>query len=272
MLQQQWARNGEKAQSAPLIIIMFILLCGFAGLTIDVGYGMLQKRRLQAAVDMGLLSGARVMPNTSDAATVSNSYVRDNFNRSTDQAVAVNTTTGCMVSGCVGHDRLNLVATTNTPTFFARLFGIDQWTVRARGSACGPCDSSPVSYDVIIVLDRSNSMCTTGSGSSNGCSDLANAKEGIRELLQFFDPATDRVGLAVLGSSDTNACPRGNTAMNCPSSHGPYSHTTPRPGLTWQSDRAYTPPECDGANPSIPSGSGRFYRSNGDFMDGTASN
>ncbi|MCZ4495894.1 MAG: hypothetical protein JWM25_477 [Thermoleophilia bacterium] len=39
-----------------------------------------------------------------------------------------------------------------------------------------------------------------------------------------------------------------------------------------QSDQSYSPPESDGANPSIPSGEGRFYRSIGDFMDGTAAN
>ncbi|RYE75817.1 MAG: hypothetical protein EOO74_09445, partial [Myxococcales bacterium] len=53
----------ELGQSLPLICLMFVVLCGFVGITIDVGYGMLQKRRLQASVDLGLISGARELPN-----------------------------------------------------------------------------------------------------------------------------------------------------------------------------------------------------------------
>lgn len=268
--------SAEMGQSLPLIVVMFVVLCGFVGMTVDVGYGMLQKRRLQASVDLGLLSGAQELPIAANASTVATSYVHDNFAKATDQPVTVTTSTSCMTSGCAKDDRLALTATTQTPTFFAKLFGIDTWTVRALGAACGPCDSSPVSYDVIVVLDRSNSMCTDANNNYNGCQDLINAKAGIKDLLDFFDPKTDRVSLAVLSSSDTAACSSTVVAANCPlytAANGwAYSHTLSRAnGYTWTPKTA-TPSPCDGAYPSLGNGQGTFYRSLGDFMDGTPSN
>ncbi len=186
-------RHGERAQSLPLVIIMFIVLCGFVGLTIDVGFGLLQKRRLQAAVDMGALSGAQMLPGT-DAGTSAAGFTRANFALVSDQHVNVTATTSCMVAGCGSPDRLRLVASTSTPTFFVRLFGIDSWNVAARGAACGPCDSSIATFDVMVVLDRSGSM----SGQ-----DMVEARAGIRELLSYFDPDRDRVGLTVLESADS---------------------------------------------------------------------
>ena len=91
--------ESERGQALPLIIVMFIVLCGFVGLTIDVGYGLLQKRRLQAAVDMGALSGAQKLPGT-DAGADAASFTRANFKLASDQAVNVTATTSCMVAGC----------------------------------------------------------------------------------------------------------------------------------------------------------------------------
>jgi Flp pilus assembly protein TadG len=201
----QRSRSGEQGQSLPLIIMMFIVLCGFVGLTIDVGFGLLQKRRLQAAVDLGALSGAQELPGSA-AAVEARSYTTQNFALASDQDINVVATTSCMVQGCAEHDRLRLTASTQTPTFFVKLFGVDEWTVAARGAACGPCDSSVATFDVMVVLDRSGSM----SGQ-----DMVEAREGIRELLDYFDDDKDRVGLAVLESADS-AAPFFDGAGNAP--------------------------------------------------------
>jgi Flp pilus assembly protein TadG len=227
----------ERGQALPLIVVMFIVLCGFVGLTIDVGYGLLQKRRLQAAVDMGALSGAQKLPGT-DARTEAGAITRENFALASDQSVDVDATTSCMVAGCGSPDRLRLEASTQTPTFFVRLFGVDEWTVAARGAACGPCDSSVAAFDVMVVLDRSGSMSD---------SDMADAREGIRELLTYFDPTKDRIGLAVLESAD---------------SREPYFKSG-----------SSAPCESDGSGYSVssyPSGYRNFGGTYGAFMDGTS--
>lgn len=231
----------ELGQSIPVIVLVFIILCGFVGLTIDVGYGLLQKRKLQAAVDLGLISGARELPSATAADGEARSYVRANFRANTEEAIQISSSTSCLNPGCSKHDKLTLRATTDTPTFFVRLFGIDKWTVGAQGAACGPCDSSPVNFDVVVVLDRSGSMSGT---------DMDNAREGIRELLSFFDPARDRIGLTVLESADTAA---------------PYFGTG-----------SSAPCESDGSSFSSTSYLANAYTSYGGsagaFMDGTAAN
>src|SRR4051794_16537195 len=98
----------ERGQALPLVIVLFVVLCGCVGLTIDVGYGLLQKRRLQSAVDLGLLSGAHELPNASRAAADADAFTRTNFERVSDQAVNVTTSTSCMVPGCARNDRLAL--------------------------------------------------------------------------------------------------------------------------------------------------------------------
>jgi Flp pilus assembly protein TadG len=231
-------RTGERGQALPLIILMFVVLCGCVGLTIDVGFGLLQKRRLQAAVDLGALSGAQQLPGTL-ASSDARSFTRSNFALASAQHVNVDATTSCMVAGCAEHDRLRLTASTQTPTFFVKLFGVDEWTVTARGAACGPCDSSVATFDVMVVLDRSGSMSGT---------DMANARTGIRELLEYFDDDRDRVGLTLLESADSDA-PSFDGAGNAPCEADGTSYSTvsqPLPG--------YVP----------------YGGSNGAFMDGSS--
>ncbi len=261
----------EAGQALPLIVLAFLVLLGFMGIAIDVGFALAKKRQLQAATDIALISGARELPDAAAAANTAEEYLDTNWGFGNTEEIIVNTSTSCMIAGCGDHDRLEVSAAIQSPTFFSKLFGFDQFDIGADGAACGPCESSPVSYDVVVVLDRSYSMCTSGSGAYNGCSDIENARQGIRELLTFFSPETDRVSLAVLSSADTNSCV-GVTA--CPSSttYGrPYSHTDANNNWITASS---SPAPCDSANPSHPnSGSnGRFYRSAGDFMDGSPSN
>ena len=127
------------------------------------------------------------------------------------------------------------------PTFFGKIFGFDNLNVSAQGSACGGCDTSTQKFDVVVVLDRSYSMCLDSNDQYNNCYDLDQAKQGIQALLNFFNPATDRLGLAVLSSGDNVS---------------PFNHTGTYP--------------CDTANLSdLGGGHGPFYGSLGDFMDGT---
>ncbi len=267
--------RSQSGQSFPLIALLMVILIAICGIAIDVGYGLLQKRRLQASVDLALLSAARELPDAQAAAASAQEYAERNFHEVSDQSITVEVDTSCMNPGCAADDKITMRATTNTPTFFLPLFGIDDWTVGTGGAACGPCDSSPFAYDVVVVLDRSYSMCTSGWGGYNGCTDLQNAKEGVRELLEFFDPDTDRVSLAVLGSADTNSC---TSTPACPTSttYGrPFSHASAPTSYGWVTGTAASSPYCtDSADPSHPnSGSnGRFYRSAGDFMDGSPGN
>jgi Flp pilus assembly protein TadG len=236
----------ERGQALPIFALFLVILVAGAGLAIDVGNAMLQRRELQSAVDLALLAAAQKLPDAATAKADAGTYTLKNWNKAGIEPVTTTSATGCQVTGCTQPDKISLSATVEVPTHFLKVFGLHTWTVRASGAACGPCDSSASKFDVVVVLDRSYSMCLDSSGSSNGCSDIANAVDGIKALVGFFNTATDRVGLVLLGSSDDRS---------------PFDH-------------AGSAAPCDTATPSdyAVSGKGRFYRTVGDFMDGTPGN
>jgi hypothetical protein len=240
------ARRDESGQILPMIALMMVVLIGFLALAVDVGNAYLHKRRLQAAVDLALVSSAQSLPDTTSAIGLAKSYTDTNWHKRDDTNPAETVTTGCLTAGCTKQDQISLTATVDVPTVFLKLFGIDKWSVRAKGTACGPCDSTQAKFDVMVVLDRSYSMCLDSDDRPNNCADLAQAVDGIKSLLGFFNPATDHVGLTLLSSGDDHS----------PSTYHVGSNA----------------PRCDGADPTdaYASGKGPFYDTVGDFMDGTA--
>ena len=72
--------------------------------------------------------------------------------------------------------------TTVVPTIFAKVLGIDRFTIKAKATACSPCSSKPL--DIMLVLDRTGSMCQFSNGTSDpACTDLNNAKNGLLEFV-----------------------------------------------------------------------------------------
>jgi hypothetical protein len=97
--------------------------------------------------------------------------------------------------------------TTVVPTIFAKVLGIDQLTIKAKATACSPCSSKPL--DIMLVLDRTGSMCQDSDGDSDpACTDLTNAKNGLIEFVQYMDPAIHKIGFAVFPprASGTSSC------------------------------------------------------------------
>jgi Flp pilus assembly protein TadG len=255
--------QSEHGIAAPIVAIFMVVLLGVAALAVDLGFTYLQKRRLQTAVDYAVLAAAQKLPNAAAATTDAQSFLSSNWkNNGNSTDPTVNSVTTCTydpsnpqqcATGSPACDtsepcQIAVKATASVPTFFGNIFGFSNINVSATGSACGGCGSVAVKYDVVVVLDRSNSMCYNASNQYIGCSspnsNLSSAKAGVLGLLNFFNPSTDRLGLAVLPSGDNVA---------------PFNHVGTYP--------------CDTINMSDGSGrnQGDFYGTLGDFMDGTPS-
>jgi hypothetical protein len=102
---------------------------------------------------------------------------------------------------------------------FARVLGIKKLKVKASATACSPCSAKPL--DIMLVLDRTGSMCQFSNGSNDpNCTDLNNAKEGMRTFLSFMDPTLDKVGLAVFPPART----RGNLCATPTNSGSRYGY------------------------------------------------
>jgi Flp pilus assembly protein TadG len=207
------AARDESGQALVLVAITMVVLLGFVGLAIDVGNAYFTQRELQKAADAAALAGALELPDQAAATTVAQQYgaadgekneatlVKDSTAEVTTRCVA---SLGCLPSRGVTTNIISVKETADVPTFFAKLFGVDSFTVSARATACSPCASKPL--DIMVVLDRTGSMCQTslppGSPPPNpkpdpSCTDLNFAKQGTRTFLSFFDESLDKIGLAV---------------------------------------------------------------------------
>lgn len=98
-------------------------------------------------------------------------------------------------------DRCNVVVisgVTSTNYSFGRVVGINQGsTGTVVSAACnGPCGQPPSApVDLVVLLDRTASMSS---------SQIADARNALRAVLQVYDPALQRVALGFLGPSWTN--------------------------------------------------------------------
>jgi hypothetical protein len=214
--------RGESGQALVVILLMMTVLLGMAALVIDVGYAYYTQRSLQASADAAALAGAQQLPSSSAAIATAKEYggaVGAKNARGNVPGVTTSVSTKCVttIPGCdpAVADEVNVVVVLESAparTFFAGLFGIDSLKVKVKSTACSPCGVKPL--DIMMVLDRTGSMCLTSSGANDpACTDLNNAKDGIKTFLTFLDPATQWVGLAVLPP------PPGSDKCQAPAAH-----------------------------------------------------
>jgi hypothetical protein len=205
--------RGESGQILPLVVIALVALLGIAAFSIDVGYAYYAKRQLQAATDAAALAGSQDLPDVAKAIATATSYANANtpanLANSSFTYTAKCTNTAVLAGGCqdsVNPNALVVSGTASTNAWFAKLFGIDHFNVSAHASACSPCSSNPV--DLVIAIDRTLSMCRpTGPGGT--CTDLDNAKDGVRTMLGILNPPSTQIGMVAfppVQSSAADAC------------------------------------------------------------------
>jgi hypothetical protein len=207
------------AMAAMLVMVAFV---------VDIGKAYLVQRQLQAGVDAAALAGAQHLPDPTEATTNAQDYGPSSGEKNEvklGNGVTTTVTMRCVVSapGCNptlgNYNAVRVHATSDVDLLFARILGIKKLKVKATATACSPCTAKPL--DIMLVLDRTGSMCQTGGGTNDpSCTDLRNAKDGMRTFLQLMDPTLDHVGLAVFpparNQSAVNSCP------NNPTSTGAY--------------------------------------------------
>src|SRR4051794_8957490 len=172
--------RGDRGQILPIMTLVLIALLGVGAFGIDVGYAYYAKRQLQSATDAAALAGAQDLPTGATAIATAQSYAAANTPANLS-ALSFTYKTSCTAKALAGlgcnaatnPNALTVTGTASTDTWFAKIFGISHFDVAAHANACSPCSSSPV--DVVVVLDRTGSMCDTTD--SNGCIDLNNAKD-----------------------------------------------------------------------------------------------
>jgi Flp pilus assembly protein TadG len=204
-------RNDERGQVFVFLAVMLVVLLGCAALVVDVGRAYLAKRHLQASADAAATAGALELPDPIAAQTFAANYSgQDGARNDNDKLPPVSTsvTTKCLsFAPCSPVNTVVVQQTTTVPTIFAKVLGIDHFTIKAKATACSPCSSKPL--DIMLVLDRTGSMCQFSNGTNDpACTDLTNAKNGLLEFVNYMDPAIHKIGLAVFPprTSSGSAC------------------------------------------------------------------
>jgi hypothetical protein len=205
------------------LAVVLVVLLGCAALVVDVGRAYLAKRHLQASADAAATAGALELPDPIAAEAFALNYSgRDGAKNDNNKLPGVSTTvvTKCLsVAPCSPVNAVQVEQTTIVPTIFAKVLGIDQFTIKAKATACSPCSSKPL--DIMLVLDRTGSMCQFSNGTSDpACTDLENAKAGLLEFVQYMDPAIHKIGFAVFP-------PRTSSGSSCATpATGNYNSTS----------------------------------------------
>jgi hypothetical protein len=204
--------SGERGQAIVVVVLFLAVLLGMAAMVLDVGYAYYTHRSLQASADAAALAGAQELPDPARAQTIAREYgaatggknKRDNIS---DVTTSVSTKCIQSVPGCDPVNAVTVEERAVVDTMFAKVLGVDHFTVRAKSTACSPCGVKPL--DVMLVLDRTGSMCQTHSGANDpACTDLNNARDGMKTFLGFMNAETQWVGLGVLppATSIGNRC------------------------------------------------------------------
>ena len=164
-------REGGVSLIIGILSLLFII--PMVGLTIDVGLMYVVKARLQGAVDGAALAAARALVLGQDisaqASTAQQNAVNwfhANFpNGEWATSNTVMTTSNVTVTTDQTNSSLRTVsvtASTSAPTYFMKWFGVNSVTVSGIGTA------SRKDVVIMMVLDRSGSMCKPGSAPCAG--------------------------------------------------------------------------------------------------------
>src|SRR4051812_45457719 len=208
-VRQQRTSGDERGQVIVFVVLAFVVMIGIAGFAVDVGYAYWSQRSLQSSVDAAALAGAQALPSPDAAEAAAKHFSgSDGGVNAQDNLPGVTTevTTRCLASApnCAPANAIHVTEKATVSTIFARALGVDSFDVQASATACSPCGWKPL--DIVLVLDRTGSMCQLSDGTSDpSCADLKNAQEGMKKFLSFLDPKLDRVGFAVFPPAPTAA-------------------------------------------------------------------
>jgi Flp pilus assembly protein TadG len=194
-------RHGEAGQVLPWMIAFLAILLLMAGAVVDIGQAYRVRIALQASTDAAALAGASKLPDSSAARATAQSFsgeggAKNEITKVGSVSATITTSCSSAYPGCRPDNTVAVQQTAKVGTSFLGLIGINDITITTKSSACAPCGARPL--DVVVLLDRTGSMCTFSDGTYDAsCTDLNNAKDGIRTFLGLMDPSANRVALGL---------------------------------------------------------------------------
>ena len=199
-------QNDESGQAIVILAVTLVVLCGVSALVIDVGKAYVVKRHLQASVDAAALAGAQSLPDPTAAEATARAY--SGSAGAKNEAAKLPGVTTPVTTKCLGTKPCNPVnaivveETTTTPTIFAKVLGINSFTIHAKGTAMMSAGHAcALAHHGRGRPDGSmNNSCSAG-GTKMTC-----LKDGVKAFLSGMDPAYNKVGLIAFPPGTGNPC------------------------------------------------------------------
>ena len=115
--------SSAAGQTLPLVVLFVVVLCGMAGLVIDLGNGYLQKRSAQNVADAAALAGASAIP-------------QGTWQTAASQNAATNDKPGDQVTESLsGGNTVTVTVSRTSPTYILGLFGVHTIKVTSTAKA-----------------------------------------------------------------------------------------------------------------------------------------
>ena len=144
--------RNNRGSTMIVYVVMAVALLSFSAVAVDIGSVMVQKQRLQNAVDAAALAAAHDMPDTAAATATANRYIRLNGFSLSDITVSFSD----------GNKSITVQAHKKVEYSFARILGLDGKTINPSAKAqCGSLGSA-FNY-VIFSGSTTNTLTLNGS-------------------------------------------------------------------------------------------------------------
>jgi hypothetical protein len=172
----------EAGQIIVLFALMLTVIVGMIGLAIDVTYAWRNGLQVQRAADAGALAGVVYLPG--DVGTAS---LRAKAIAGADGYTADTTTSITVAQNPANDHQLDVTITDQVPTFFVRLFGVNNWTItrKARAAFVMPVPmGSPLAYYGVgcLVLKTGTAPACNNPATTNGASGVSYGGSNFNSL------------------------------------------------------------------------------------------
>lgn len=151
MFLRKCLRN-NKGTSLVIVTLMMTVILGICAVALDVGRVVIEKQKLQNAVDSTALAAAQELPDTSKAVDTANHYIIQNGYSTSDISVTF----------ADSNSTINIKGTKKIHYSFARIFGIDSKTAECNASATYGSIGAAFDY-VLFSGSTTNDLIINGS-------------------------------------------------------------------------------------------------------------
>ena len=147
-------RQQEKGSMGILMALVAVAVLGLAALVMDVGVILMGRARLKSALDAACLAAAQEMPDTAAATVKFNEYIALNLPANSVFSAPQTTLTfpGVLNNSVQGSGSLN------ANLAFMKVLGA------SIGTVGGVSEAQSAAPDLMLVADRSGSMCEDNHG------------------------------------------------------------------------------------------------------------